>query len=437
MINNRNMYKTGMISLAAISFLAMSAPGTFAATGGAKTHRHAMAATTSQQWTVLVGGDSKSQAFQAMGYFPHVITVDAGDTVNFTFRWDHTVSFPGVGGNLGAQGDFAPAGGHTYDGLTYTSSGMKQTGQVYTLKFTKPGVYPYYCKMHPGMEGVVIVQSAGTPYPMTQAQYNQLAKAQTRADLAAARRAQATVPMMMGKPGPHGTKVWSMFMDAPEPRTYTMNLSAIGASGASGTATLTMQNPGAWQVNLRLSGLKAGKTYTPSLDFGKAASGVAVPGSHFTAFTASSNGTANVTGTVQAFAIPMGTWFVNVLDKSGQPIVGSAVNYPSFAYERFDMGTMHIHVGDTIVWTQLGANEVHTVSFLPAGWKDIPNPSLMPKPAGGSVYRGTGFFNSGFLMPGMSYKLTFMKAGDFQYRCLLHDVFGMYGRVIVTPKKGH
>src|SRR2546421_9916195 len=32
-------------------------------------------------WHVLVGGQSKDKAIQAEGYYPHVITIDAGDTV--------------------------------------------------------------------------------------------------------------------------------------------------------------------------------------------------------------------------------------------------------------------------------------------------------------------------------------------------------------------
>src|SRR5438876_363563 len=37
-------------------------------------------------WHVLVGGQSKDQAVQAEGYYPHVITIDAGDTVAWTLN---------------------------------------------------------------------------------------------------------------------------------------------------------------------------------------------------------------------------------------------------------------------------------------------------------------------------------------------------------------
>ena len=37
-------------------------------------------------WHVLVGGQAKHQAIQAEGYYPHVITIDAGDTVTWTLN---------------------------------------------------------------------------------------------------------------------------------------------------------------------------------------------------------------------------------------------------------------------------------------------------------------------------------------------------------------
>src|SRR5215471_6207565 len=37
-------------------------------------------------WHVLIGGQAKDQAIQAEGYYPHVITIDAGDTVVWTLN---------------------------------------------------------------------------------------------------------------------------------------------------------------------------------------------------------------------------------------------------------------------------------------------------------------------------------------------------------------
>lgn len=76
---------------------------------------------------------------------------------------------------------------------------------------------------------------------------------------------------------------------------------------------------------------------------------------------------------------------------------------PSFVYERFLPNDLKIHVGDTVVWTQTGPNEVHTATFMPKGWSDIPNESLLPLPYCGHIYAGTEFLNSGFLIPGATY----------------------------------
>ena len=49
-------------------------------------------------WYVLAGGHSEGQAIQAEGYYPHVITIDAGDTVVWALNTDeiHSVTFNGT-----------------------------------------------------------------------------------------------------------------------------------------------------------------------------------------------------------------------------------------------------------------------------------------------------------------------------------------------------
>lgn len=48
-------------------------------------------------WHVLIGGQSQDQAIQAEGYYPRVITIDAGDTVVWTLNTGeiHSVTFMG------------------------------------------------------------------------------------------------------------------------------------------------------------------------------------------------------------------------------------------------------------------------------------------------------------------------------------------------------
>lgn len=112
-----------------------------------------------------------------------------------------------------------------------------------------------------------------------------------------------------------------------------------------------------------------------------------------------------------------------------------------------------IHAGDTVVWT----GGFHTVSFGPAAlltqiqkglFMPVPQKSgppalaLNPKVAfavGGHSYDGSGFVSSGILAlnvpPGYkgvpTYRLTFTKAGTYNYVCLLHP--GMDGTITVLP----
>lgn len=433
-MKSAKLFRTSATVLTAMAMLSIAAPTSMAATSSSTT-------STATSWSVDVGPMSKD-GIMAMSFFPNVITVDAGDSITFTGA-GHTVTFPGPDGKIpSATSPQAqmPAGTNTYDGSTLTSSGLL-TGKPYTLTFTKPGVYPYYCVLHPGMMGVVIVNPAGTAYPMTQAQYNAEAQQQEQADYTAGDKAVSTFSLK-SKKNSNGTTTYYAQTDAPETQAYSFNLASSGSSKVTGSALIAFAQPPSktnpnitYNVSAKLAGLTPGQTYTAMLCEGTSGSGVMVPNSKFGTITVNSDGSATVTGSVQASGLPQGIWYLDIYDANQNVVADGLINSPSFAYERFLPDTLHIHPGDTVVWTQTGANEVHTVTFLPKGWSDIPNESMMPVPFGGSIYAGTGFFNSGFMIPGATYQLTFIKSGDYQYRCLLHDVMGMLGTVDVTPQK--
>jgi len=125
------------------------------------------------------------------------------------------------------------------------------------------------------------------------------------------------------------------------------------------------------------------------------------------------------------------------------------------SWMRFVPTNLTIYAGDTVEWTRNDVEMPHTVTFLSGG--DEPDLFLMepqqkgpPKfvlnpivqaHAGGKVYSGKGYFNSGVVwgemvpLPGpSSYALTFDTPGIYDYLCVLHDYMGMKGQIKVIPK---
>ena len=184
-------------------------------------------------------------------FLRNTVTINAGDTV----VWDgpsrangfHTIDLPGksstdlpfssvfpnmkVAGVNDANGTpfwfnglpsvgFNPAllassGGHTYDGSSRVDSGLPLgPPQPFRVTFTKPGVYKYFCDVHYGMVGYVVVRGKGQRVPSA---------AQDRAALAieeigyaaTARRVDRTTVrgrnVSVGASGPGGVEVFAMF----------------------------------------------------------------------------------------------------------------------------------------------------------------------------------------------------------------------------------
>jgi plastocyanin len=126
---------------------------------------------------------------QVNAFLPNALQVDAGDTVKWTVGSGefHTVTFLSGGARpdlivFGPGGPAinpvvaAPSGGAAYGGSGYFNSGLLVQGQSYQLTFTAPGDYPFVCLVHSQMMGTLHVRPAGTPYPETQAAYDQQAR---------------------------------------------------------------------------------------------------------------------------------------------------------------------------------------------------------------------------------------------------------------------
>ena len=132
---------------------------------------------------------------------------------------------------------------------------------------------------------------------------------------------------------------------------------------------------------------------------------------------------------------------------------------------RFLPETIHVHVGDTVEWTNVDPTEPHTVTFNPDGPDDPDgNPPALTgvsDPDNDNDLHGTlpnatkcaptdtvaNCFNSGNIGPALQdqtnqpqpapgktrVKVTFTQPGEFDYYCIIHVALGMVGKVIVNP----
>ena len=141
--------------LLALPALAVAIAAVFASTG-----QSAQAAAVN----LKIRAGSGERGYAVNMFLPTATYVSPGDTVTWNFTWDepHTVTFGQP------QGDpTAPAASNSaeYDGTGVVNSGLvfPTPGQetTFSVKFTKAGTFDYYCVIHPGMTGQVVVQGPG------------------------------------------------------------------------------------------------------------------------------------------------------------------------------------------------------------------------------------------------------------------------------------
>jgi plastocyanin len=440
-------------------------------------------------WHVLVGGHAGGQAVQAEGYYPHVITIDAGDTVVWRLNTKeiHAVAFAGTCQEQSCVPpcvftvniDISPCGSASYDGVSALDSSGRMVppgyhwdnsyphgGTTFSLTFTTPGTNVYFDLSYAGMRGVVVVNPAGTPYPFTPAQYSGQAQDQLRADLAAGARARPDSPP--ATTNPDGTRTYHVATGASSPQKARVAFDPAASSTAHGRAALKEPGTGASlnpaiTVRIRLSGLAPGSVHAVQILPGVCGAPAATTGLIFNqlfappAFTlnnltARPNGKARSTTVLTAppnfngpgqLRIPSSGWFINVAagpapdNATTSDACGNIVSRTATVMRYFPQH-LHIRVGDTVVWAN-DTSEVHGVTFL-AGQ---PLPSIpgwyFSSPTGNEVpYDGSTYFNSGPLYAADAGRdhtltLTFTKAGTFPYLDVADSVLGMQGNLTVTP----
>ena len=178
------------------------------------------------------------------------VTINAGDSVVWNGKslanGFHSVDIPALGGSdlplilptgktvagvLDAAGNpfwfngavpqlgFNPAlfgaiGGHTYNGKSRVDSGLPTKPQNFKVTFTKPGVYRYFCDVHYGMTGVVVVKPKGKSVPSAAKDAATLRAAEHGYAAEAKRIDRTKAPsgsVSLGASGPGGLEVFQMF----------------------------------------------------------------------------------------------------------------------------------------------------------------------------------------------------------------------------------
>jgi plastocyanin len=112
---------------------------------------------------------------------------------------------------------FAPSGGKTYSGASRVDSGLPfapHAPNAFKVTFTKPGVYRYFCDVHPGMIGYVVVRPKNKPIPTAKQDASTLKRHLTKDIFGAAKLLKAKQPanhVSLGLSTNQGVELLSMF----------------------------------------------------------------------------------------------------------------------------------------------------------------------------------------------------------------------------------
>jgi plastocyanin len=215
-------------------------------------------------------------------FLPHRVTIRVGDSVRFVPHGFHTVQIPPRGG--GVIPLFAPTGQPVTDatdaagspfwfngqpriGFTpsllqsafgktvrYAGAGRVESGipiedrpQPFVVRFTRAGTYKYFCDVHPGMKGFVVVRPKGRAIPSARADARRV-RAEVARDLRITQRLRSVQPpagtVNVGQAGPFGVEYLGMLPETIEvPVGGTVRFQMTRGSFEAHTATFGPGNP--------------------------------------------------------------------------------------------------------------------------------------------------------------------------------------------------
>ena len=175
--------------------------------------------------TVQAGAASPTGAIQVTEFFPATLTVDVGDTVTWNEATSelNTVSFGTSPFPTNDPRRLSPSGSNTFDGTGFVSSGLIEPapGKGYSLTFTSTGTFDYQSLTHPGMNGTIVVQPAGSPYPVSQASYS-VAKDPRISVAIEAGTAALNAQKVTSKTNPDGTTTYTLNAGFGDGKTFVL-----------------------------------------------------------------------------------------------------------------------------------------------------------------------------------------------------------------------
>ena len=138
------------------------------------------------------------------------IVTGANDAAGSPFWFNGKVPVLGFNPQL-----FMPVGGITYDGTTRVDSGLPfGKPHNFKVKFTTVGTFKYFCDVHYGMGGTVVVKPRGATIPSAKDDAATLKKEELTYFAEAKRVAKTKPPsgqVSVGASGPGGLEVFAMF----------------------------------------------------------------------------------------------------------------------------------------------------------------------------------------------------------------------------------